>query len=231
MPNWFSKIYGQLALRRALNVLGARCLGLIESIFNFGKLKAGESVDEISQRLVNFVLKSAFEVFKDEEFRRCFDFVRQKQEEQNRLFNELGVTSLCLLLLVLEDVPWRNQEKIHFWREVRQRTPKMFQDWLKELGLPRPYVSLWGELIQMRYKEYQRDRRQVRQELEKYDQEFANFDIEAAKSAYVRFMAVAIGAIHHLRRGKTSPKDPFFRHLQTWLGVLNSLLEKEISRG
>jgi hypothetical protein len=215
MLNWFSKIYGQL----------------VESIFGLKELRTDESVDKVSKRLVDFVLKSAFEVFKDEEFRRYFDFSRQKQEEQDRLFNELGLTAFSLLLLILDEAPSRSQEKIRFWQQVRQRVPEMFQEWLKRIGTPRQYVLLWGQLIKKRYEEYRQDQREVRRELERYNQEFANFDIEAAKSAYIRFMAVAIGAIHHLRRNKTNPKDPFFKHLQTWLGILNSRLEREILQG
>ena len=204
---------------------------LIKYIFGFNGPKTEESADETSRRLIDFVLKSVFEVFKDEEFRRYFNFFRQREEEQDRLFNELGVTGLCLLLFALDDIYLKSHDKIHFWREVRQKTPQMFQGWLKELGIHRKHISPWGKLIKMRYQEYQIDRKEVRQELEKHDKEFSAYEGEAAKSAYVRFMAVAIGAIHHLRRGKTNPKDPFFSHLRTWLSILDIQLEKEILRG
>lgn len=203
-------------------------LNWISEFFYFNKQKLEESVDETGRRLIDFVLKSAFEVFKDEEFRRYFDFFRQRKEEQDRLFNELSLTGLCLLLFNLDDIHLKSYDKIHFWREVRQKTPQMFQGWLKELGISGQHISPWGKLIKTRYQEYQTDRQKVRQELEKHDKEFAVHEMEAAKNAYVRFMAVAIGAIHHLRRGKTNPKDPFFSHLRTWLSILDIQLEKEI---
>lgn len=199
-------------------------------IFNFGRFKKEESAEEASRRLVNFTLKSAFEVFKDEEFRRYFDFFRQKREEQDRLFNELGLTGLCLLLFTLDDIYLMSRDRIHFWREVRQKTSEMFKSWLRDLSISSQYVSFWARLIDKRYEEYQKDQREVRRELERHDKEFVQNDDEAAKSAYVRFVAIAIGAIHHLRKGKVSARDPFFSHLKTWLGILNIQLEKEILR-
>ena len=203
-------------------------LNWIYKFFSFNKRKLEESVDDISHRLVKFVLDSAFEVFKDDEFRRYFDFNRQKNEEQDRLFNELSLTGLCLLLLTLDDIVSRTYDKIRFWREVRQRTPKMFQSWLKEIGVPRKNISIWSKLIMARCEEYQKDQIEIRREMERHDKEFSAYDNEAAKETYVRFMAIAIGAIHHLRQNKVNPSDPFFSHLRTWLGILNIKLEKEI---
>lgn len=189
-----------------------------------------ELVKETSHSLVVSALNSAHKVFLDRKFREFFDFEKQKQVEQDRLFNELSVTALCLLLFILEDIAVRKKDDVdrYFLEQVRQQIPYVFQDWLLKIGVPKKFASMWAGLIDMRYEEYQKNQQEFKQEMQKRNKVFQKEKSEMAKDAYVRFQSIAIDAIHHLRRGKTNPKDPFYKHLLTWLGVLNIQLEKKI---
>lgn len=208
-----------------------KMLKLFFKFFAPRKISEEELIKETSKELVNFVVSSAFKVFKDEEFRKQFNFSEQENIEQDRLFNELSLTSICLLLLLLDTASdWWQNEKRYFWQKVKSRIAERFQEWLKELGISQKYVSFWGKLIKMRYNEYKRDLPKLYQASGIVDPEFIKSDDERRKVGYVRFMAVSIGAIHHLRKGKANPKDPFFKELRTWLEVLNSQLEEKIVR-
>lgn len=186
-------------------------------------------IKKTSQGLIKFVSQSAFKVFKDDEFRKQFNFLKIEKMEQDRLFNELTVSAICLLLFVLEDwVKWLNVEKANFWQKVREGIVKDFLNWLKELKIAQEYIDLWEKVIEMRYQEYKERLPKIYQGVGMADPKFIESNDEQRKAGYVRFMTIAIGAIHHLRRGKTNPKDPFFKELRTWLEVLNSQLEEKI---
>lgn len=206
-------------------------LKLFSKFFAPRKISEEELIKETSKELVNFVINSAFKIFKDEEFRKQFNFLEQEKIEQDRLFNELSLTSICLLLLLLDTASdWWQNEKRYFWQKVKSRIAKRFQEWLKELGISQKYVSLWEKLIKMRYNEYKKNLPKLYQASGMVDPEFIKSDDERRKVGYARFMAVSIGAIHHLRKGEANPKDPFFKELRTWLEVLNSQLEEKIVR-
>ncbi len=52
--------------------------------------------------LVQAAAASAFQLFRDTEFRRLAGFEQLSQAEQDRIFNELVVASVVLIMLVLE---------------------------------------------------------------------------------------------------------------------------------
>jgi len=120
------------------------------------------------------------------------------------------------------------EEKISFWQEIHKRIVNDFLNWLKELKIPSQYIDLWRKVIEMRYEEYKEWFPKIYQGAGITDSKFIESNDERRKAGYVRIMTVAIGAIHHLRRSKTDPKDPFFKELRTWLEVLNYQLEGKI---
>lgn len=210
-------------------------LGVFSKFFGRGEVSEGEGEDEDklverrSRELVSFVAHSAFHIFKDGEFRQQFDFSKQGRTEQDRLFNEFTLSAFCLLLFILEDASaWGREERVFFWQRVRQGIIKNFLDWFKEIGVPSKYISLWRKVIDMRHKEYKEDLPKMYEASGEADPEFIKSNNERYKESYVRLMTIAIGALHHLRRGKTSPQDPFFKELRVWLEVLNTQLEKKI---
>lgn len=206
-------------------------LEFFSKFFRREKLSEAKLIKRTSRELMDLVAKSAFRVFRDEEFRRQFNFSKIEQVEQDRLFNELEVTALCLLLFVLEEAEeWVRTERIIFWQRVRQRIVKDFLGWLRELKIAPQYISLWKKVIEMRYKEYKEWLPKIYQGAGIADPKFIESTDERRKTTYTRFMTIAIGAIHHLRRGETNPKDPFFKEVRTWLEVLNHQLEEKITK-
>ncbi len=80
--------------------------------------------------LVRIAADSAFNVFTDEQFRKSIDFDKEKQEEQDRIWNELAVTGLLFLLAFLDDyLKADDSERRPFWVEVRNAIIPGFTKW------------------------------------------------------------------------------------------------------
>jgi hypothetical protein len=184
--------------------------------------------DKTSQDLVLFALNSAFKVFRDNEFRSFFNYTKQPRAEQDRLFNELGLTSICLLLFAIEDISYLNDEERYFWQNVKEKIPIFFEGWLLNLGIDKKHINIWSSLIEKRCKEYQRCQVKYRQIKNSYDKDFANDENERLKDFYIRYQAVSIGSLFHFRKKGTDIKDPLLKYLKTWLSVLNGQIEKKV---
>ena len=94
--------------------------------------------------LVRLIADSAFNVFTDEQFRKSIDFDKEKQEEQDRIWNELAVTGLLFLLAFLDDyLKADDLERREFWAEVNNEIVSEFIKWLEELKIPDEFVKVW----------------------------------------------------------------------------------------
>lgn len=184
--------------------------------------------EEISEKLIKFVIKSALRVFKDGEFRRNFNFAILKGKETDRLYNELSITAIVLLMLTLDDVAQRKGEEVYFWREVREKIPQVFKNWLLKLGLTNNIASTWIKAIDSRYEEYQGHQREYRHIMEEKNKYFAKIKNEAAKDSYVRFQTVALGSFPHIKKERYRNYKPSIKYLKNWLAVLNKQIESRI---
>lgn len=172
------------------------------------------SVERIAKKTVKKIAKSAFRVFKDEEIRRVLDFSKIEEIERDRIFNELVVTGLSLAILMAETISEINKERRNSFRKLQEEIFVYYPNWLKELGVEERYCDIWIKLIKMRCNEYRND--------------FKNYqnDFPDPQKANPWISVVAIGGLHHLRRGTTSPQDPLFKHLLAWLKFLANDIEK-----
>ncbi len=177
--------------------------------------------------MVRVVSSSAFSVFSDEHFRRMTHFEKRKQIEQDRIFNELVVTGLVLLLMMINDfLPDINPERKKFWQEVKGGIPDFFANWLKEIGVGDKFTAIWKRLICLRWDEYKKEQGAIRRILLRST--LGDLHNEAFQDAAVRVETAAVVGLLHITRGKAKPDDPLFKHLRSWLLALNRKLERRV---
>lgn len=166
----------------------------------------------------------AFRIFEDKTFRTLLGFDSLEVVERDRIFNELILATLTLIMLTLDAKDLKTAEEMgEYFTLVRDEIPKAHRETLRGYGIENEHLDLWDKLIAMRYKEYSEDKHEAR---------YAAMQVEAAHKAdgaldrndmqnitlIVPVQTVAIGCHHHICRGKTKGKDELFlcllRHLQ-----------------
>jgi len=170
--------------------------------------------DATAAALAQAAAGSAFQIFRDKQFRRLAALERLSQVEQDRIFNELMVAWLVLILLVLEAPDLRVAREFRdYLSELNKRIPKAHIDHLRSLGVKAKHLRDWENLMTMRYEEYARDRHDVRaaaMQIESSDKALDLDDLSKIQML-VPVQTVAIGCHHHICRGKTEGRDDLFK--------------------
>jgi len=157
---------------------------------------------------------SAFHLFRDKQFRRLAGFKLLNQVEQDRVFNELVVASVVLIMLVLEAPDLRVAGEFHdYLANLNKRIPKAYVDHLRTLGVETKHLRVWEKLIAMRYEEYARDRHHVRAAAMQIESSEKGLDLDDLSKIQmlVPVQAVSIGCHHHICRGDTEGQDELFK--------------------
>ena len=185
--------------------------------------------DKETETLVRRAAASAYGVFINPDFRRLVNWSAQSEQEQDRIFNELLVTGIALLDLIIDaKLPDIKPGRQHFWRGVKGKVPESFCDWLAGLGIAGQFVDMWKKLIDMRVKEYFDEQKQTRAA---WAREFKDHpDKSILTEAAARLETVVVGSMLHITRGKasTAADDPLRRHLRTWISVLDHRLNERV---
>jgi hypothetical protein len=184
------------------------------------RLPAFESLDQTAEAtaagLSQAAATSAYELFCDKAFRRTAGLERLSQGEQDRIFNELVVAFLVLIMLLLEAPDLRVPGELRsYLADLNKRISEAYVENLKTLGVETNHLRDWEKLISMRYEEYARDKHQVRG---------AAMQIESAKKSLdlgglsriqwlVPVQAVSIGCHHHICRGNTDGQGGVFTQI------------------
>lgn len=174
----------------------------------------------------HIVLTLGFKTFTDAKFRKLAEFGKISIEEHDRIFNEIQVTWICLILFYIDAVKslvplsdW------HFWQDVAKYIPKDFEDILMGYGADERNAKMMTQLIDMRYKEYEALTHAVQETNDQYGIEFKSLSWEFKRiTAYMQ--AAAIGTTDHIRRGKITEEDPLIKFLTEQL----LFVERRISR-
>ena len=156
----------------------------------------------------------AFQLFSDKEFRRLLSFDRLSQVEQDRVFNELVVAYVVLVILVLEAPDLRVPDEFRgYLVGLNEKIPKAHLDYLRTLGVDTEHLRDWEKLIAMRYDEYAKDRHEVRAAAMKIESSEKVLDLDDLSKIQmiVPVQAVAIGCHHHVCRGDTRGHDDLFK--------------------
>ena len=164
--------------------------------------------------LVQASAHHAFELFKDREFRRLAGFDTLDQVEQDRIFNELVVAYVVLIILVLEAPDLRVPPEFrNYLTTLKEMVPKAYVDDLRTLGVEGEHLLVWEKLISLRYEEYAKDRHEVRSAAMHLESREKTLDLDDLSKIQllVPVQAVAIGCHHHVCRGDTDGRDELFK--------------------
>jgi len=174
-----------------------------------------QMADETASALVRAASGDAFKLFRDKQFRQLAGFGQISQTEEDRIFNELVVASVVLIMLVLEAPDLRVAEEFKgYLSKLIKKIPKAHLDYLKESGVKsKKHLRDWKKLIDMRYKEYARDKHDVRAAAMQIESSEKGLDLDDLSKIQmlVPVQAVAIGCHHHICRGKTDGQDDLFK--------------------
>lgn len=182
-----------------------------------------EMAEYTAHGLVQLAWHSAFKLFRDKKFRKLVDFENLGQVEQDRIFNELTVTAILLIMFILEAPDLRVPPEFKdYLQYLKDEIPKAHLERFKELGIERKYRRLWRKLLGMRYEEYQKDKHKIRAAAMELHSREAPLSTESLSEIQLTLPVetLAIGALFHIRRGKARPEDPLFKMLLKWLGEL-----------
>jgi hypothetical protein len=154
------------------------------------------------------------------------------QTEQDRIFNELVVGCIVLVMLGLEAPDLRVDDDLKgYLKELRDAMPAAHARYLEEMGVESKYLNDWTKLINMRFEEYARDRHDVRAAAMKLRSQEADLDLKELSGIQllVPLQAVAIGAHHHICRGKSEGNDELFKcilkHLSKFYVHFRAMME------
>ena len=177
-----------------------------------------ESLDQMADTTASALVKaaagSAFALFQDRRFRRLADLDRLSQTEQDRIFNELMVSFIVLIMLTLEAPDLRIPGEFRdYCALLNKKIPKAHVDQLRDLGVETEHLQTWEKLIDLRYEEYARDRHDVRAAAMQIESSEKRLDMDGLSKIQilVPVQAVAIGCHHHICRGHTENRDELFK--------------------
>jgi hypothetical protein len=170
--------------------------------------------DATAAGLVQVAAHQAFGLFHEKEFRRFVSFDIISQVEQDRIFNELVVSYVVLILLILEAPDLRVPREFRdYLLALKEKIPQAHLDHLRKLGLEGEHLQGWEKLMDLRYGEYAKDRHEVRaaaMEVESSGKAL-NLDDLSNIQMLVPVQTVAIGCHHHVCRGDTKGRDELFK--------------------
>jgi hypothetical protein len=179
---------------------------------------APESLDQMAgvtaAGLAQVAAGSAFGLSRDKQFCRLAGFERLSQVEQDRIFNELVVASLVLIMLLLEAPDLRVAGEFQgYLAGLSKKIPEAYVDHLRTLGVETNHLQDWEKLIAMRYEEYARDRHDVRAAAMRIESSEKALDLDGLSKIQmlVPVQAVAIGCHDHICRGDTNGQDDLFK--------------------
>ena len=170
--------------------------------------------DTTAAGLAQAAAGSAFQLFRDKQFRRLAGIEQLSQTEQDRIFNELVVALVVLIMLLLEAPDLRVSGEFRAYLAALNKTiPKAHVDSLRTLGVETNHLRDWEKLIAMRYEEYARDRHDVRAAAMQIESSEKGLDLDDLSKIQmlVPVQAVAIGCHHHICRGDTEGRDDLFK--------------------
>jgi len=191
------------------------------------RLPAIESLDQMVEvtaaGLSQAAAASAYELFCGKEFRRMAGLERLSEGEQDRIFNELVVAFLVLIMLLLEAPDLRVPRELrNYLADLNKRVCEAHVEELRTLGVETNHLRDWEKLISMRYEEYARDKHEVRGAAMQIESTEKRLDLDGLSriQLLVPVQAVSIGCHHHICRGNTDGQDELLKQILKSLSKL-----------
>lgn len=182
-----------------------------------------EMLDYTAEKLVEAVASFAYDVWSRKDFRLFVNFHNISQTEQDRIFNELEVSILGLLILKFDDGILRKDKEfglmlVYFENKLIESFLNLF----KNLKVEEKFVKQWKTLIDMRLAEYRNHYEVAIRESGKM-KEFDKNE-KSIRISWARIESITIDCLTHIRRGDVEEKDPLWKFLRKWFISLESKL-------
>lgn len=189
------------------------------------KADINKVLQQSARLFTEFIAQQSFSFWQQKDFRKLTNFNRITQTEQDRIFNELIVTGICLLDLHLTDLlsEAKDDAKIKVLEGLHKEFLKDYPRYLKELGTPKHLTTTWDVLIKIRLKEFREDYQLAKKEMDKWD-EFKKDP--TYKKPLTRINTCSITCLQHIRRGKLDEKDLLWKILRKWVTFLEANVGK-----
>lgn len=174
--------------------------------------------DRLARKITDLISRDAFKLFRNKKFRYLNNFQNIEQIEQDRIFNELAVTGICLAVLMFETVSKikknnQQKEEAQFFQLLANEVKFCYGSILKEIGVEEEFVLDWRKLTDLRLDEYRKD----------YQRNKKHFDPKASNPWA---SVCSIGGFQHVTRGKGQPNDFLFKIIINWIGHLSMKIIK-----
>lgn len=171
---------------------------------------AQATTDKLAEAAAHF----AYQLFNDKQFRALAWVDQLEQTEQDRIFNELLVSALLLIVFTFEapdlDV---NEDEREYFKLLAACIPQAHIRALRALGVEQEHLDIWDKLIRMRYEEYQQSRLRIRaaaMELETLERELDAHGLDRI-ALMLPVEVIAIGCHQHVCRSQTEGRDELFK--------------------
>lgn len=173
-----------------------------------------QMADATAESLAQAASGQAFHLFQENKFRHLAKFEQLDQTEHDRIFNELVLAYLIIIMLVHEAPDLRiSEEQKEYFKGLNNKIPDAYLNILRDLEIGDKHLKDWKKLIALRYEEYAQDRHEVRAASMKIASSEGRLDMDGLTKIQmiVPVQAVVIGCHHHICRGKTEGYDDLFK--------------------
>lgn len=164
-------------------------------------------------RMVNH---TGFRIWDDRTYRSLIHFDKLPQLERDRIFNELILAGLGVIMLTLDAPDLRvDKEMKQYYALLRDELPRAHVAELRRLGAEKKHLKTWKKLIAMRYDEYSQAKHNARSaamEYESQEKQLTSADLDGIH-LYLPPFTVAVSCHKHIVRGKTEGYDLAFKYL------------------
>src|SRR3989344_1919097 len=158
-----------------------------------------EMLDFTAGKLAEAIASFAFDVWSRKDFRLFVNFPNIPQVEQDRIFNELEVSILGLLILKFDDGILRKDKEFGLMLEYfKNKLIEGFLNLFRNLKVDEKYIKQWKTLIDIRLAEYRKDYKIAIKESRRM-KEFEKNE-ESIKISWARIETITIDCLTHIRR-------------------------------
>lgn len=187
--------------------------------------KIEDLVSKTGEKFGEIIAQSSFDLWQNKDFRNLVNFDSISQTEQDRIFNELEVSTLGLFVLNLDNAVQNSKldETELFYSKLSKAVIEGFLNLYKKLNLPQEAISEWRILIDMRLEEYRKDFKIALKESEKIKEVKTDPELGAL---WAKVETITIDCLSHIRRGDVKKEDPLWRMIRKWLTQLEVILDK-----
>ncbi len=169
-----------------------------------------------ADKLAEACAHCAFKLFSDPAFRSLARFDQISQTEHDRIFNELLVSALLLVMFTFEapDLDAPDDVRAYLAR-IATCMPGAHIKSLRALGIEQQHLDIWDKLITLRRDEYTSDRHHVRAAAMQVEEQALRKELDCHDYDKITLtlpvQVIAIGCHRHVCRGETDGRDELFK--------------------